>query len=64
MALTISGAVLLAVTVTVLIRYGYLRFWPALAAALLGFLLASTGLAPGIHSGLNAVSAAVSHIHA
>lgn len=63
MALTISGVVLLAVTVLLLLRNGYLRPLPAVAAVLLGFLLASTGIAPGIQSGLDGVSHAISSIH-
>jgi hypothetical protein len=63
MALTVSGVVLLAVIVLLLLRNGYLRALPAIAAVLLGFLLASTGIAPTIQSGLNGVSHAVSSIH-
>ncbi|MET9847900.1 hypothetical protein [Streptomyces ossamyceticus] len=34
---------------------GYLRLWPALAAVLFGFTLASTGIAPAITSGITSV---------
>lgn len=63
MALTVSGVVLLAVIVLLLLRNGYLRVMPALAAVLLGFLLASTGMAPAIQSGLDGVSHAIASIH-
>jgi hypothetical protein len=62
-ALTISGVILLAVIVLLLLRNGYLRPLPTVAAVLLGFLLASTGIAPTIQSGLDGVSHAVSSIH-
>ncbi|GGX59105.1 hypothetical protein [Streptomyces minutiscleroticus] len=56
MTLTISLALLTGIIVFVLFRTGHLRFWPALAAALFGFALATTGIAPAINGGVNNVS--------
>ncbi|MFH8472028.1 hypothetical protein [Streptomyces sp. NPDC018000] len=62
MALTVSAVVLLLVIVLILVRTGYLRFGPALAAILLGFFLASTGIAPAINSALSSIAAALAQI--
>ncbi|MFB6944732.1 hypothetical protein ACFWGL_07140 [Streptomyces sp. NPDC060286] len=64
MALTISAVALLLVIVLILLRTGYLRFGPALAAALLGFFLASTGIAPTIRQALSSIATALTHITA
>jgi hypothetical protein len=61
-AMTISGAVFLGIVVFVLLRLGYVRWGSALACTLFGFLLASTGLAPLIHSGLASLAGLVSHL--
>ncbi|MCZ0204703.1 hypothetical protein OZK63_04655 [Streptomyces sp. UMAF16] len=62
MALTVSLVVLAGITVLVLLRTGYLRLWPALAAALFGFTLASTGIAPAITGAINSVAGMLSSI--
>ncbi|MFF8917878.1 hypothetical protein ACF08M_32370 [Streptomyces sp. NPDC015032] len=64
MALTVSAVVLLLIVVLILLRTGYLRFGPGLAAALLGFFLASTGIAPTIRQALSSIATALSHITA
>ncbi|MCX5100249.1 hypothetical protein [Streptomyces sp. NBC_00439] len=64
MALTVSAVVLLLVIVLILVRTGYLRFGPALAAILLGFFLASTGIAPTIRQALSSIATALAHITA
>ncbi|MFE9770032.1 hypothetical protein ACFYPC_36830 [Streptomyces sp. NPDC005808] len=53
MALTVSLVVLAGIVVLILLRTGYLRLWPALAAVLFGFTLASTGIAPTITNGIS-----------
>ena len=62
MALTVSLVVLAGIAVLILLRTGYLRIWPALAAALFGFTLASTGIAPAINDGISSIARMLSHI--
>lgn len=62
MAISVSAVVLLAIVLVVLHRSGRLNIWPATAAVLFGFFLASTGMAPAINRFLNAVAEAVSQI--
>ncbi|WEH34474.1 hypothetical protein PZB75_14645 [Streptomyces sp. AM 4-1-1] len=64
MALTVSAVVLFLIIVLIMLRTGYLRFGPALAAALLGFFLASTGIAPTITEALTSIAAALTRITA
>ncbi|MFJ9195691.1 hypothetical protein [Streptomyces globisporus] len=64
MGITISAVVLLLVVVTILLRTGSLRFGPALAAALLGFFLASTGIAPAVNNALSSLATAIAQITA
>ncbi|GGL92176.1 hypothetical protein GCM10010129_39920 [Streptomyces fumigatiscleroticus] len=56
MELTISLALLTGIILVVLLNNGRLRFWPALVAALFGFTLAATALAPTINSGINGIT--------
>ncbi|MEU2770503.1 hypothetical protein ABZ628_27740 [Streptomyces diastaticus] len=60
MALTVSLVVFAGIIVLLLLRAGYLRLWPAFAAALFGFTLASTGIAPAITSGISSVAGWIS----
>ncbi|MGW6876209.1 hypothetical protein [Streptomyces xanthophaeus] len=60
MALTISLVCFAGVLVVVLVRTGYLRLWPALAAVLFGFSLASTGIAPAINGAISNVAGWIS----
>ncbi|TQE33028.1 hypothetical protein [Streptomyces ipomoeae] len=62
MAISISAVVLLAIIVFLLIRSGRMGIGSALAAALLGFLLASSGAGPTIHSALDSLSNAIGRI--
>ncbi|WP_097893646.1 hypothetical protein [Streptomyces sp. st170] len=62
MGITISAVVLLLVVVAILLRTGSLRFGPALAAALLGFFLASTGIAPAVNNALSSLATAIAQI--
>ncbi|MCX5055085.1 hypothetical protein [Streptomyces sp. NBC_00474] len=61
MAVSVSAAVLLGIVVIVLNRGGYVRVGSALACTLFGFLLASTGVAPVISSGLASLAGLISH---
>ncbi|UUY52398.1 hypothetical protein NRK68_34585 (plasmid) [Streptomyces yangpuensis] len=60
MALTISLVFFAGVLVVVLVRTGYLRLWPALAAILFGFSLASTGIAPAINDAISGIAGWIS----
>ncbi|HWU10551.1 hypothetical protein ACFV2V_29820 [Streptomyces sp. NPDC059698] len=64
MGITISAVVLLLVVVAILLRTGSLRFGPALAAVLLGFFLASTGIAPAVNNALSSLATAIAQITA
>lgn len=50
MILPISATVLMLIVVVLLIRRSGLKFWHAFACALLGFYMASTSIAPSIHT--------------
>ncbi|MFE1287134.1 hypothetical protein [Streptomyces sp. NPDC058751] len=56
MAISISVVLLLLVLAVIFLRNGGLKISHALVCALLGFLLASTSMAPTIHSGLTATA--------
>ncbi|MFI6881145.1 hypothetical protein ACIBL6_47645 [Streptomyces sp. NPDC050400] len=59
MAVSLSLTLLLAVIVVVLLRTGSVRAGSAIACALFGFALASTGAAPAINSALASLSGLV-----
>ncbi|MEU9310826.1 hypothetical protein [Streptomyces sp. NPDC048256] len=56
MAISISAVLLLFVLAVIFTRNGGLKVSHALVCLLLGFLLAGTGIAPTIHSGLTATA--------
>ncbi|MEU4084464.1 hypothetical protein ACWD4F_06715 [Streptomyces aureus] len=56
MAISISAVLFLLVLAVIFLRNGGLKVSHALVCALLGFLLASTSMAPTIHSGLTATA--------
>ncbi|MEU6525188.1 hypothetical protein ABZ892_20795 [Streptomyces sp. NPDC046924] len=60
MAVSISVVLLLAVLAVIFLRNGGLKLSHALVCLLLGFCLASTSIAPTIHSGLTATADIVS----
>ncbi|MFI6558834.1 MULTISPECIES: hypothetical protein [unclassified Streptomyces] len=62
MAISISVVVLLLILAVVFVRSGGLKFSHALVCALLGFYLASTSIAPTIHSGVTATAEIVSSL--
>ncbi|MEU0333523.1 hypothetical protein [Streptomyces sp. NPDC006193] len=62
MAISISVVLLLLILAVIFMRNGALKVSHALVCMLLGFYLASTGLAPTIHSGLTATADLVSSL--
>lgn len=64
MLLTFSAVLFFAVIVVILLRTRHLSFGPALAAILLGFFLASTGIAPTIRDGLTGLADLVGRLNA
>jgi hypothetical protein len=63
MAISISVVMLLLVLAVIFLRNGGLKVSHALVCALLGFYMASTSIAPTIHSGLTATADIVSSLH-
>ncbi|MBC9727227.1 hypothetical protein [Streptomyces sp. TRM68367] len=62
MAVSISVVLLLAILAVIFVRNGGLKVSHALVCLLLGFYLASTNVAPTIHSGLTATADIVSSL--
>ncbi|WP_030904561.1 hypothetical protein [Streptomyces sp. NRRL F-5126] len=62
MAITVSLLLLLAVMAVAFIRSGGLKVWHAVICVLLGFMLASTSMAPTISNGVSATADMVSGI--
>ena len=62
MAISLSVVALLAIVLVVMIRSGSIKAGPAIVAALFGFFLASTDMAPSINRFLHSVSDTISHI--
>lgn len=63
MAISLSVVVLLAIVLVVMIRGGSLKAGPAVIAALFGFFLASTSMAPSINRFLNSITHTISQIN-
>ncbi|CAL9321129.1 hypothetical protein [Streptomyces sp. SudanB182_2057] len=62
MAISISVVLLLLVLAVIFVRNGALKVSHGLVCLLLGFYLASTSMAPTIHSGLTATADLVSSL--
>ncbi|MFJ4840318.1 hypothetical protein [Streptomyces sp. NPDC088746] len=60
MAISISVVLLLLVLAAIFLRNGGLKLSHAIVCGLLGFLLASTSMAPTIHEGITATANVVS----
>ncbi|MBB4716830.1 hypothetical protein ACFZDB_20455 [Streptomyces luteogriseus] len=60
MAISISVVLLLVILAVIFLRNGGLKVSHALVCLLLGFYLASTSIAPTIHSGVSATADIVS----
>ncbi|MFY1676883.1 MULTISPECIES: hypothetical protein [unclassified Streptomyces] len=62
MAISLSVVLLLAIIMIVLLRGGSLKPGPAVVAALFGFFLASSGLAPSINRLLGSIGEMINSI--
>ncbi|MBB1244273.1 hypothetical protein GL263_11990 [Streptomyces durbertensis] len=62
MAISLSVVVLLAIVLVVMVRSGSIKAGPAIVAALFGFFLASTGMAPVIQNFMDSLARTISDI--
>ncbi|MFI2311981.1 hypothetical protein AMK17_15035 [Streptomyces sp. CB00072] len=62
MAISLSMVLLFAVILVVMIRGGSIKAGPAVVAALFGFFLASTGMAPSINRFMNSIADTINQI--
>ncbi|MEU0082756.1 hypothetical protein ACWGI0_26375 [Streptomyces sp. NPDC054802] len=62
MAISLSVVLLLAIVLVVLIRGGSIKAGPAIVAALFGFFVASTGMAPSIERFMNSIAETINRI--
>ncbi|SHK98401.1 hypothetical protein [Actinacidiphila paucisporea] len=62
MVISLSAALLLAIVLVVMIRSKTIKVGPAIVAALFGFFLASTNMAPDINRFLNSVADTINQI--
>lgn len=62
MAISLSVVLLLAIVLVVMIRGGSIKAGPAVVAALFGFFLASTGIAPTIQQFLDSLANMINQI--
>jgi hypothetical protein len=60
--ISLSAALLLAIVLVVMIRSKSIKVGPAIVAALFGFFLASTDMAPDINRFLNSVADTINQI--
>ncbi|MEV6672842.1 hypothetical protein [Streptomyces sp. NPDC051162] len=60
--ISLSGVLLLAIVLVVMMRSGNIKGGPAIIAILFGFFLASTGMAPSIHRFLDSVAQTINGI--
>lgn len=63
MAISLSVVLMLAIILVVMIRGGSLKAGPAVVAALFGFFLASTGMAPTIQNFFDSVAESINQIN-
>lgn len=61
-AISLSVVLLLAIVLVVMIRGGSIKAGPAIVAALFGFFMASTGMAPSIQRFLNSLADTINQI--
>ncbi|MEU3653116.1 hypothetical protein ACF1BP_05225 [Streptomyces sp. NPDC014735] len=62
MAISLSVVLMLAIVLVVMIRGGSIKAGPAVVAALFGFFLASTGLAPTIQRFMDSIAHTINQI--
>ncbi|TVL91833.1 hypothetical protein LRS74_22920 [Streptomyces sp. LX-29] len=63
MAISLSLVLLVGIILVLMIRQGQVKWGPALVAALFGFLLASTDMAPDIQNFLDSVAETIGDIN-
>ncbi|MFI0818035.1 hypothetical protein ACH4TX_17170 [Streptomyces sp. NPDC021098] len=63
MVISLSLVVLVGIILVLMIRAGKMKAGPALVAALFGFLLASSDLAPNIQDFLDSVASSIGDIN-
>jgi hypothetical protein len=61
-AISLSVVLLLLIVLVVMLRSGSIKTGPAIVAALFGFFLASTGMAPSINRFLSSLADTISQI--
>jgi hypothetical protein len=61
-AISLSVVLLLLIVLVVMLRSGSIKTGPAIVAALFGFFLASTGMAPSINRFLTSLADTISQI--
>ncbi|MFI2432179.1 hypothetical protein [Streptomyces sp. NPDC018693] len=62
MAISLSVVLLLGIILIVMVRGGSIKAGPAIVAALFGFFLASTGMAPTINRFMNSLAETINSI--
>lgn len=62
MVISASAVLILAIVLFVMVRAKQIKVGPALVAALFGFFLASTNMAPDVNRFLNSVADTISNI--
>ena len=62
MVISLSAVLLLAIVLFVMIRTKTIKVGPAIVAALFGFFLASTNMAPDVNRFLNSVADTINQI--
>ncbi len=62
MVISASAVLILAVVLFVMVRAKSIKIGPAVVAALFGFFLASSNMAPNVNSFLNSVAHTISNI--
>ncbi|MDK1474411.1 hypothetical protein QNO07_13435 [Streptomyces sp. 549] len=63
MAISLSVVLMLAIILVVMIRGGSIKAGPAIVAALFGFFLASTGMAPTIQNFFDSLARSINQIN-
>ena len=60
---TVSAALLFGAALAAMLKYRAVSAWGAIVAALFGFYLASTGVAPAVRHSVAAIATAIARIH-
>ncbi|GAA5014476.1 hypothetical protein [Kitasatospora paranensis] len=62
MLFTVSAALLFGVALALMLRFGAVSYSGAIVAALFGFYLASTGIAPSVNHAITALFHSLAHL--